>query len=218
MKKYVALGCSLTAQDGFINYINQTYNLEIENLAVSAGSNGLQMHRLNNLLVDGSIGEETTLLWQITSPQRPFDIHAEVDEEFKNGTPFIGFFDWIPEKINLYNSQSTVLLCNTKYYRNTNTNINFNMQTLCCDLYKWSKIVKKIIVYFGWNSLVDESKIQSFLNPLKNLHNVEILNSDLSIVDWCKTQKLHFDDSIHPTKESYIQWGKQVLVPTIFKI
>jgi hypothetical protein len=217
MKKYVALGCSLTAQDGFVNYINQTYNLEIENLAVSAGSNLLQMHRLNNFLIDNQVGKNTTLLWQITSPHRGFEILPMVQEQFKNGIPYSEFFDWIPEKVNFYKLEHVALLCNNDYVQNLNSNPYYNMQTLMCDIYKWSNIVERIIVYFGWNSMLPLNQLQKSFDFIHKLKNVEVLNLESSIVDWCLNKKLQFDSSSHPTKDSYIQWGKEVLVPVIFK-
>jgi len=217
MKKYVALGCSLTAQDGFVNYINQNYNLEIENLAVSAGSNALQMHKLNNLLIRNQIGKDTTLLWQITSPARDFEILPKIEKKFQNGIPYEGTFDWIPEKINLYDSNQIVLLCNNEYFKHQPIKALFNMQSLACDLYKWSKIVKRIILYVGWNSMMSPTLLRQFMDFLKNTSNIEILDSKSSIVDWCQEKKLDFEDTGHPTKDSYIQWGNEVLIPVIFK-
>jgi hypothetical protein len=215
MKNYVALGCSLTAQDGFINYINQTYNFNIENLAVSAGTNWLQIHRLNNLLINNQIGAESTLLWQITSPLRNFKLLPAVPRQFKNGIPFDGIFDWHPEKINLYGVEHTALLSNNNYFQTKDENFYYNMQTLICDIYKWSKIVKKIIVYLGWSSIIPNGDFDKTFFLLNNLENVEILPAELSICDWCKDQLLEFGDCMHPVTESYVSWGKEILVPVL---
>jgi len=217
MKKYIALGCSFTAQDGFINYINQTYNFNIENLAVPAGSNWLQTHRLNNLLIDNQVDSSSTLLWQITSPTRSFEILPSVQSQFKNGIPFNGIFDWHPEKINLYGVEHTALLSNNNYFQDKNINSYYNMQTLICDIYKWSKIVKKIIVYLGWSSVIPADQFEKTFFPLQNLTNVEILPVESSICDWCKDQSLTFSDTCHPTNNSYIAWGKKILVPVLLK-
>lgn len=216
MKPYVSLGCSLTAQSGYVNYIKKAYNLEIENLSVSAGSNFLQIHKLNNLLIDKQVGNDTTLLWQITSPARQFEIHPRAPRQFKNGIPYVGIFDWVPEPVNLFKSDHTVFLCNNSYYDNKTTNLDYNMQSLLCDIYKWSKIVKRIIVYFGWSSMLPTTHIVMSMNFLNDLPNVCCLNLESSIVDWCRQNKLSFDDSEHPTEESYIRWAQQVLVPVLF--
>jgi hypothetical protein len=216
MKNYIALGCSLTAQDGFINYINQTYNFDIENLAVSAGSNWLQIHRLNNLLIDNQVGADSTLLWQITSPHRSFEILPVVPRQFKNGIPFEGIFDWHSEKINLYGVEHTALLCNNNYFQKKDINFHYNMQTLICDIYKWSKIVKKIIVYLGWSSMIPAHQFDKTFFLLNKLKNVKILPAELSICDWCKNRSLTFNGH-HPTNESYVAWGKEILVPVLLR-
>jgi hypothetical protein len=217
MKNYIALGCSLTAQDGFINYINQNYSFNIENLAVSAGSNLLQMHRLNNLLINNQIGTDSTLLWQITSPGRSFTLLPKVESQFKNGIPFNGIFDWYLEKINLYGVENIGLLSNNNYFQNKDVNPLYNMQNLICDIYKWSKIVKKIIVYLGWSSIIPTYQLEKTFFLLRNLKNVEILPVELSICDWCNAQSLPFDNGYHPTNESYIAWAKKVLVPVMLE-
>jgi hypothetical protein len=216
MKKYIALGCSLTARDGYVNYINSVHGLDILNLAVAAGSNQLQTYRLNNLLVNRDVGSESILLWQITGIGRNFELlPAQMGKSYCSGTPYQGMFDWTPEKIQPWNEEYVSLLSNNPYHNDRFNNNKLVLHDLMCNIYKWSCIVNRIIVYFGWNSISDTATLNTFVNFIRQRHNVTVLPYRSSILDWCKKQQLEFEDDRHPSKNSYIKWGSDVLVPVL---
>jgi hypothetical protein len=223
MHRFVALGCSLTAQDGFISYFNKKYNLDIKNLAEGAGSNGLQMFRLNNLLYQNLVDNNTTLLWQVTGPDRAFqliDTRYITDENIFKPSPNTGRFSYTKETIYPFNVISINPLSNNLYWKDKDKNYKLNLQTVFCDVYKWSKIVKNIILYFGWSDLLDLSKddVNNAMSLIRSCDNITILDLPYSVVDWCKSRNLQFEeDKWHPTQESYEIWGSHVLEPLLEK-
>ncbi len=219
MQQIISLGCSLTAQSGYINYLNRTHDLNIKNLAVSAGSNELQSFRLNNLLVENQVERDAVLLWQITTPYRSLQTFSAEDSEPHNsncGDPAAGvIFDCFYEKTGLYNDQSLLLLCNHKYFDNYLPNVSYNFHMTACDIFKWSFLVKHIIVYLGWSWLDCDDNVNKSLDFLKTVENITVIPKENSILDVCKNNNWSLKDDFHPTEESYINWGKQVLEPVL---
>lgn len=212
--RYISLGCSLTAQTGYIKFLIREYGLDITNLAVSAGSNQLQQHRLNNLYVKNQINLNTILLWQITFPLRS---HALIDyDEFAETNSSSEFFDNIRENVELFQSSHYALLTHNPYFQKIHvaSNYNENLQNLTIDIMHWSFLCKKIIVYLGWD-FMEKKVYKTFLNFLKRRPNILVLPQESNIVDWCKNNNLEFSDDLHPTEESYIQWAKSNLIPVL---
>lgn len=213
-RKYISLGCSLTEQPGYVNHFNQTYNLDILNLAVSAGSNQLQSVRLKNCIFNNEIDQDTTLVWQITAPRS----HAVGDKKetvpMCTGEPFVGMYDWIPQAFDLFDKTEVALLSNNDYFRpGIKPNPAEIYQNLTADIYQWSFIVKEIIVYLGWSIFVDEIVQNKMYNFLKTRPNIKVIPRNQSIIDWCKHHNLKFFDQFHPSTSSYVAWGDQILLP-----
>ena len=212
MNRIIALGCSHTAIDGYINYFNKMYNLEIENFAESAGSNQLQLHKLNNAYIKNKIDNSTILLWQITSPVRNHIIIPDKNSKC-SGTPREGLYNWTPIEIELGDHLGCALLANHPDCKITNPYDHVvNLQNIIIGIVQWSYIVKKIIVYFGWEFL-SNSEYESSIKILEQRTNITILPKDQSIVSWCRNQNLEFaDDFQHPLPQSYIKWGEANLI------
>lgn len=215
MEKNIALGCSLTAQDGYVNDLKSNYGFDILNLAVSAGSNQLQELRLQNCLIEGLVSFDTTLIWQLTNPTRYFEIVSPVDKSIPlNGVPFSGSFDWIPDELSLFNTKTKVLLTNNKHFSNYRIpDMHGNLQNTIVNIYKWSFLVNRIVVFYGWNfgiTDVNEEQIKRFLQTRPN---IQVLPLEDSILDWCKNKNLALADSNHPMEDSYREWGRQILLP-----
>ena len=222
MYNYFALGCSLTQQDGFVNYFNIKYNLNIENLAVGAGSNQLQMHKMNNLLLQEKINSDTILLWQVTSADRPFDLFHAYDVTYKQNCKYTGYVSFIEEHCELTRNKYTATLCNNYLYEeqkiyNLLKNNDYNFQNLICDIYKFSLLVKHIILFLGWKEVSSVSAIRNGFNFLNSTSNITCIDTDKSIVDWCKSKELDFWDDYHPKKNSYEKWAVEVLEPILIK-
>ena len=219
MQQIISLGCSLTAQAGYVKYLNLAHNLNIQNLAVSAGSNELQSFRLNNLLVNNQVSRDAILLWQITGPWRSLRTFSAKDSKpyiNKLGDPTEKecLYDCFYENTGLYNQQSLVLLCNHPYFDNYLHNISYNLHSTTCDIFKWSFLVKHIIVYLGW-SWPDDGQVDKSLEFLKTAENITVIPKENNILDVCKNNNWVITDDSHPTEESYIKWCKQVLEPVL---
>jgi hypothetical protein len=206
--KFIALGCSLTAQPGYIDFLKNEYNLNITNLAVGAGSNLLQQHRLNNLYVRNEIDSNSVLLWQITFPKRN---HLLVDDK----THYLKKHQYINEKVELFNLPCYALLTHNSYFEPHQYSPNYdeNLQTLAVMIH-WSFMCKQIIVYLGWD-FMDDNVYNIFSNFISKRSNILMLPNESNIVGWCKKQQLEFTDDLHPCKESYIEWAKHNLIPVL---
>lgn len=222
MEEIVALGCSLTAQSGYVKHLNRQYNLGIKNLAVSAGSNELQNFRLNNMLVTDQIGRDTILLWQITSPWRSFkSIPQRYSKSYENklGNPNSdGSYDCFYEKIGLFDERSLILLCNHKYFDDFYQNPAYNLHMTICDIVKWSFLVKNVIVYLGWSFLDGSNSIDKSLELLSKYENIKVIPKQNSILDVCADNGWALYDDFHPTEESYIKWSNLILEPILFSM
>jgi hypothetical protein len=217
MKKHIALGDSLTAQDGYVKYLEETYGLDILNLAVGAGSNYLQCHRLRNCLFTGEVGAETTLIWQIGPLQR----YHEVKDKFKvekycKGDISIGAFNWLPVELNLVNKSKVALLAHNDYFNSADIlDFENSFQDLVSEIFLWSNLVKRIILLPGWTVSINDSAWTLVQDFLKQKSNIEFVDSRDGIVDWCLLNRVPFADPGHPTKEGYVLWCKDVLVPKL---
>lgn len=223
MYRFVSLGCSLTEQFGYIDYFNSKYNLKIHNIAEAAGSNGLQVLRLNNLLYKGLVGKNTTLIWQITSLDRHFQLFNEkfvdpdvfVDSQKASKPPFT------IEEIVPFNVTGINPLCHSLYWRHKNEFIfKLNLQNILCEIFKYSKIVKNIILHFGWADLLGltKSEFDNAMVLINSCPNITVIPVYKSIVDWCKSNNMPFEkDDWHPTRHSYEVWGQNILEPILIK-
>lgn len=219
MQQIISLGCSLTAPyTGYINYLSKAHGLNITNLAVAAGSNEIQSFRLNNLLVNDQIDRDAILLWQITSPWRSLRTFTAFDSK-----PYADncvsdknlIHDCFYENTGCFDEQSLLLLSNHKYFENYNHNPPYNLHMTVCDIYKWSFLVKDIIVYLGWSFLDREEPINKSLEFLSKAKNITVIPKEQSILDVCKNNNWSLEDDSHPTRESSIKWAKQVLEPVL---
>lgn len=220
MQQIIALGCSLTAQPGYVNYFNNTHNLNITNLAASAGSNELQSFKLNNLLVNNQVSRDSILLWQLTTPWRTLRTFTNSDSEpFNSNCGFPGeniFHDCIYENTGLFSEPSLMLLCNHAYFANYWHNPTYNLHMTICDIVKWSFLVEEVIVYLGWSFSDTQEHIDTSLKFLSTFKNITVIPKEHSILDVCNDNKWPIKEDQHPTEDSYINWAKQVLEPVLF--
>ena len=216
MTNYIALGCSLTAQEGWVAKLSSSKNLSIHNLAVSAGSNELQIARLRDLIFQNKINNETILIWQITGWQREFQAlkPSQDNKKYTNGEPGQGSFDYWNLENNLTKSSTIALLGNNEYFKSYPLkHTQYAIQQLTSEIWLWSQIVKRIFVCAGWVDICKEKGYIEMSTFLSKQPNITILPPESSILDWCKSQKLLLSDSYHPCKESYEQWAESVLWP-----
>jgi len=221
MTNYIALGCSLTAQEGWVAKLSSSKNLSIRNLAVSAGSNELQIARLRNLIFQNEINNEIVLIWQITGWQREFQVlrPSQDNKKYMNGEPGKGSFDYWNLDNSLDDSDTIALLAGNAYFKSFPLkHTQYAIQHLTSEIWLWSRLVKHIFICTGWAGICNEkgyTKMSTFLNKQSN---ISLLPAEYSIFDWCKSKNLPLSDDTHPSKESYEQWAESVLWPWISRI
>lgn len=230
MQEIVVLGCSLSAQPGYADYIYENYHSIVHNLAVCAGSNDLQQLRLTNLYFDNKIDNETILLWQVTSPMRKFMVSPYDDDRFCYGTPSSPYdknsfcygaspseyFDWMLQDVSLTGKRHRIWLNNNKKVKAVPNCLSDDaaLQNLAMDIFQWSLIVKKVFVTVGWRDMVDADTLEGFLEFLSS-KNIDTLPHDQCIVDWCRDNQQPFGDNMHPDKLGYVNWFRSTLEPRL---
>ena len=85
-----------------------------------------------------------------------------------------------------------------------------------CDIFKWSFMVKHIIVYLGWSWKDYDSIVDPSFEFLKTAENISVIPKENNILDVCKSNNWSLRDDLHPTEESYIKWSNQILEPVLF--
>ena len=218
---FISLGCSLTAIPGWVDDFNDRLGMKIFPLAEGASSNITQVYKLKNHLIEHNLLDKmhrVVLLWQITSPQRHgllLDDNPD-NEKFQNsyncaGTNF-SFTDYYRYQSALFKDRCIGLLSNNRALDKNTMSTDAYFEQFIADILIFSKLVKKIIVWYGWENIYDEDRKKKIVKLFEN-NGIEFIEP---IVDYCKKNNLpFFFDEDHPTKESSIKWGQNILLPKI---
>ena len=221
--RLITLGCSLTHQIGWADYVSTCSKLPLINLAQSAGSNQIQQHRFKEFILTDSILHEDFVIWQITSTGRKHDRlkltptwrlklakELYVPDIIRNGPKF---HHTITQKhVNLFDGKARVdLLCTTDYVDGP-TDEEQLLEDLLFSLVMAKKHTPNLLVIFGWNEVIQHQHIDLF-KTLLNKFGIAYL--DDTIVDWCSKHNLPFAGSMHPTHKSYQAYGANVVLPKI---
>lgn len=205
MAKIVILGCSLSAQKGYADYLIRQGH-EVTNLAVSASSNDLQQFRMGQYFMQGHLTPDTTVIWQITGLDRNWGVLDEHDTWMCKGQPMVGHFDWLPITVALDGKERAFLLANNDRVILKKPMIDsVVLQNLAVDIYRWSLMVRQMIVVIGWKDIACPDILQLFLDWLQ-ARRVVALRLDQAIVDWCRHVGEEFGDGQHPLETGYINW------------
>jgi len=242
--KYVALGCSLTGcsltqQHGYVHYLNGTYSLDIKHISQGGGDNYLQHHRLSNLYAKNLINKDTTLLWQLTAPDRLFYLlnddqdvefhglkYGEDDVEKKPDWDWMWFYhnklkSYTEEEWSIFNRKAISIRANNQRFHyemkfGCLTRTIYHLQETLVNIGLWSNTVKEIILYFGWD-WYGEYKDEMYPQTLDFLHrysNIKVIPLEKSILQWSIDKNITlYEDGMHPSYEGHCDWCKNVLVP-----
>jgi hypothetical protein len=236
--KYVSLGCSFTDwPDGYVDYLNENYNLNIINLGQGGGSNYLQHFRLSNLYAKQLIDKDTTLLWQLTAPEREF---FNIDDN--NQTAYLKYgkfvekkpewsYEWYwentspaytQEEWSIFDKPSISINANNKeFYRRIQTqdpeaplNSIYNLHNTLVNIGLWSNVVKEIILFFGWD-WYGENKDEMYPKTVEFLNrysNISVIPIEKNMMQWSIDKNIPLaEDGQHPSKVGQIDWCKNVL-------
>ena len=214
--KFIALGCSMTSIPGWVDYCNEDLNMQVYNLAEGASGNQTQVFRLKNYLLENKLFDkmkDIVLLWQITGPNRSSALldNVESNKKYKNvwGNGYRDFFEY---ESAIFKDPVLGILSNNKHIERFNQSFDANFEQFVADVLIFSKLVKKIILWYGWKDLYDQERLEQ-INKLFMSHDIQIVEEP--VLDYCKNHNLPFRDDMHPTKESSINWAKNNLLPVV---
>jgi hypothetical protein len=217
--KIITLGCSLTHQAGWAEYLSYCTKLPWVNLAQSAGSNQIQQYRFHEHILREKIDSSDLVIWQITATHRKHG-RAKLD----NGWRLKLAKDlYIPEALN---NNPTITKKNKNLFDNSER-IDFLcisenadsikdeeqvIEDLLFHLVTAKKFYPNLLVIFGWNRVLPPQYLKKFKHLLSSF-NIEYIED--TIVDWCEDQQLPMAGTKHPTHRSYQAYGEQVIIPKI---
>jgi hypothetical protein len=217
---YLSLGCSLTSIPGWVDHFNEDLQMKVYPLSEGASSNITQVHKLKNWIVKDNLFDKldrVVLLWQITAPSRFGTIvdNNEYNQKYKKFINHIEFFD---HETAIFGDNCIGLLSNSEFLKKTEFSVDAYFEQFIIDILIFSRLVKKIVIWYGWKDMYDHDRLEKINNIFKDNKKIHLIDMEDSIVDWCRNRKLSFFDEGHPSKESSIEWGKNILLPVVKKI
>lgn len=209
MSNLIVLGCSLSAQQGWSQYLERQGHSVI-NLSRSAGSNDLQQYMIGECFLQGKVTRDSVVIWQITGLQRKSLVIEKFTEGICHGVPKQGHHDWVEVDVSLAQQRRVWLLSNNAKVPVYISDECTVLQNLAVDIYRWSLLVKKIIVVVGWQGIADTENLQCFIRWLEQ-KNITVVPLEDSIVNWCRRTGQDFSDDTHPAESGYVNWCKHNL-------
>ena len=218
--KIVTLGCSLTHQAGWADYIAECTKLPLVNLAQSAGSNQIQQYRFHEYILTEKVDSSDLVIWQITSTHRRHN-RIKLNNEwklklakelyipvtFRNNNPTI-----TKKNKNMFDGNNRIdFLCISENADSIKDEEQL-IEDLLFHLVTAKKFFPNLLVIFGWERVLPPQYLQKFKDFLDSF-NIEYIED--TIVDWCEAQQLPMAGTKHPTHRSYQAYGEQVIMPKI---
>jgi hypothetical protein len=218
--KIITLGCSLTHQAGWADYIAECTKLPLVNLAQSAGSNQIQQYRFHEYILTEKVDSSDLVIWQITSTHRRHNrikLNNEwklklakelyIPETFRNNNPTI-----TKKNKNMFDGNNRIdFLCISENADSIKDEEQL-IEDLLFHLVTAKKFFPNLLVIFGWERVLPPQYLQKFKDFLDSF-NIEYIED--TIVDWCEAQQLPMAGTKHPTHRSYQAYGEQVIMPKI---
>ena len=218
MRRLITLGCSLTHQAGWSQYLATCMQLPLYNLSQSAGSNQLQQKRIQEFIFTNNIASTDIVIWQLTSTMRYYkrekltENNQKVIEQFKNNKDIHSTM--IESNVNIFDKSTRAdYLCNSVDDRNEKDEAQV-LEDLLFYIISIKKFTSNFFVFLGWKDAIPLEFQEKFKNLLDE-HQINYINECL--VDWCHQQKLTFDLLNHPTNGSSSRYARDILFPAIEK-
>ena len=220
----ITLGCSLTHQHGWAKYIAESLKLPLVNLAQSAGSNQIQMKKIQEYIFANNITETDLVIWQITGTERRHkrekltnELTQEIDKQSAQQQSDTRFYPTImtDDFANIFDQTPRVdFLC-----QNDDATTMVDEEQFLEDLLFYILAIKKftpnLIIFFGWNKSLPYEHFSKFKTLLRN-NNITVI--DEAITDWCLNSKLNFEPCLHPTIGASYWYAKENILPAIEKM
>ena len=220
MKRLITLGCSLTHQIGWADHVAEKLRLPLLNLAVSSGSNHIQVSAMKRMILKDEIDPSDLIIWQITSVERPpADAKFTLLNESMCKKEPKGSYS-ISNDVNLFDNLKRIhFLSHTAQARSSYkqkwvNDLEQRMEDLLFVLRSTKNVSPNLLVVFGWNEIFPKGTFKIFKEYL-NKFNIKYI--DETIVDWCRDKGLDFngEDKTHPSHSSYQIYADTFILPKI---
>jgi hypothetical protein len=219
----VALGCSLMFIYGMKEFLAEYTHKKLVNLSHSASSNKLQITRFQEYILHNSFYTNDIILWEITSCTRPHirlinnDINLSKAKEIQTTYKLYGVKNhFVVSHENIFDKNTRLdLLCQSPmipksvFYEH---DYNDSLQELLSVLILAKKYHNKLLVFFGWKDIMEQSTMIIFKNILDK-NQIDYL--DEFYLDWALENKMAMFDSTHPSAESSREFGKNIILPKL---
>ena len=227
---FIALGCSCTAVVGWTKHFREELQLNLIDLSEGSSSNLSQIIKLKNYLLNSNLIDkldQVVLLWQITSPSRKTGVLEKsiTSNPYQNSYAFPGhedYRDYFTYNLKFDQREVVGLLSHNPFFEDKKFNLystDAQFEQTIFDIVILSKLVKHTVIWYGWKDLDTPARLENINNFLNQQKNISLIPMHNSFIDWCREKKLEFHaDGEHPNAKSSIEWGKQILLPTLQKI
>jgi hypothetical protein len=234
MRKIVFLGDSLL-DDIWTELFSQDIGLGYVNLAVSAGNNNTQIHRLLHYINSDQYCADDIFFWEINDitrenicyyhsevevdRRREFEYWSRVSDLQMQNESSVAGLKFLSDMSNNFTDKISVLLCHdTKEHQRRQLdryglcNIREIVLQDLLGLIKMLATNHTVVTTLGWDSSIPDTYRDEFL---KILNNTDAVYIGESILDWCVYQGLALKDDLHPTTVSTLIWSSTFLKPII---
>lgn len=218
-------GCSLSASGNLMTWSDRVKEyfdsnnkkIELLNLAVPASSNGLQIKRFQEYVVNHSLSSNDIIMWQVTGAERGYrrisnriekQNPSEITKLTRHNT---AVFD---KSVNYIDEKRRIdLLCHHPQC----VGIDIDEEEVLQELLFCFKILKQftdnVLVFTGWDKALPAEHLTKFTNYLKD-NNIYFI--DEAIITHCKRNNLPMlPDGEHPSEAGYISYADKQIVPLI---
>ena len=217
--KLVTFGCSLTHNHGLTEELANLLNVDLLNLAQTAGANQLQINRFHEAILNKQIDKTDIVYWQVTSVIRGYDRlqmnrFEEIDKIQKE--QFTGFLHhYICGSVNIFDKKNRIDLLSTSPVNPKNLDENQELQTLLSTIILASYFTPKIIVVFGWKNVMTRSQMDIFKKQLLE-HRINYI--DYPYLEYATANGLEMLDNNHPAAVSGGIYSKKIIYPKLVSL
>jgi hypothetical protein len=222
--KLVTLGCSLTSgRDYFSRSLSKILKLDLLDLAVSGGSNPIQIHNLQGHLIDGDINSDDLIYWQVTSMFRKHDRLSLIKyaKEVADAQQHVEWVHYHESKKNVFdNIPRFELLCFSPMLKDITyelPKVYDDLQELLATMILLKAKCPKMIVTFGWEKVLHCTGGE--LNRFKGLltqHSIDYI--DTCYLEYSVHNKLEFSDATHPAESAGKQYIQEIVYPKLLDL
>lgn len=216
MPRLLTFGCSLTYDIGMKERLSELIKYDLLSFAQTAGSNGLQISKFHEYVLQNNTDKNDIVVWQITSPTRNH-VRLYPNETNTNSVTKIqktefepkDRYHFIQNSTNVFDNISRFdMLCNSPYSL-VEFDQNEQLQNILTNIVLCSKIYPKTMVIFGWSKMLNENEKQIFYKYFNN-HNIQFVKE--FYVDWVRQNNLPmWDDDYHPAEISGQKFAENVV-------